>query len=360
MIPALLESLADGWDASASPAPTTAALLGPDRSADAKVTLLLFSGGTEPTAVAKVARSAAGAAALRREHDALCGFWSEGSAALRSRMPRPLGLRVLGSRSVLLQTAVGGRPMTLGYYSPGHVSSPAKVRADLDGAADWLATFQRETARGRAPAEEVVETQVRPLLASYAATLGWGPAEDEVFGEAFSRLRDLPGATLPVTGQHGDFWMGNLMVDRPGSVGAVVDWEHARRDGSPMSDALKLPTSYGFYLDRGRPWAGGRVRGHPERTAGAESWSRYGDWRNLLGFRHAYFTAGWFPELVREHVTAARRRLDVPAPLTLLLIATFLVEQAMVSQTDEFRQGYRALVAALAGEGRSSWLWSDD
>ena len=360
MIPLLLESLAREWEGPAADVPTAVALLGPDRAADAKVALLLFARRDEPVAVAKVARSAAGAAALTREHEALCAFWTHGSAALRERMPRPLGLRTLGSRLVLLQTAVGGRPMTLDYYTPGHVSSPSKVRADFAGAAEWLTTFQTDTARARLPIEEAVEEQVRPLLAAYAAELGWGAAEDAVFGEALGRARDLPDGSLPVTGQHGDFWMGNLMVDRPGSVRAVVDWEHARPAGSPMSDVLKLPTSYGFYLDRGRPWAAGRVRGHPERTDGAAAWQRYGDWRNVLGFRHSYFTAGWFPDVVHEHVVAARRRLDVPAPLVLLLVATFLVEQALVSQTDEFRQGYRALIAALADEGRSSWLWSGD
>lgn len=360
MIPALLESLADGWDWSTADPPTSAALLGPDRAADAKVTLLLFAWGGEPVAVAKVARSAVGAEALRREHDALCAFWTPGSAALRSRMPRPLGLRTVGAHRVLLQSAVAGRPMTLDYYTPGHVSSAARVRADFAAGAEWLAMFQAETAAGRLPADEVVEEHIRPLLASYAGELGWGAAEDAVFGEALGRVRDLPDATLPLAGEHGDFWMGNLMVESPGWVTAVVDWEHARRSGSPMSDVLKFPTSYAFYLDRGRPWAGGRVRGHPERTEGSPDWERFGDWRNLLGFRHAYFTSGWFPEVVREHVTAARRRLDVPPALTLLLMGAFLVEQALLSHTEEFRQGYRSLVAALAAEGRSSWLWADD
>jgi hypothetical protein len=204
----------------------------------------------------------------------------------------------------------------------------------------------------------VVECRLKPLLARYASRLGWGAAEDRVFGAAVDRARAMSDTAVPVTGQHGDYWMGNLMLADAGRLTAVVDWEHGTLAGLPMADIYKFPTSYGFYLDRSRAWAGGRVRGHPERVDRTGRWGHYGDWRNLAGFRHAYFSRGWFPDLVREHVAAAHSRLGVPQDLTLLFFAAFLAEQGLVSQTDEFCEGYRSLIAALAEERSATWLWS--
>ena len=51
----------------------------------------------------------------------------------------------------------------------------------------------------------------------------------------------LAGHRAPQSMVHGDFWPGNLLVDR-GRVLGVIDWEHARLTGSPARDLARFAT----------------------------------------------------------------------------------------------------------------------
>src|SRR5204863_4978457 len=110
-------------------------------------------------------------------------------------------------------------------------------------------------------------------------------------------------------GVHGDFWMGNLLVDGDRVTG-VIDWEHGRLDWHPFSDVYKFPTSYGSYLDRAGGGRTGRIAGH---RAHARHRSGGHEWRNLAGLRYVWFGRGWFPDLVRWYVGGQLRRLGVPS-----------------------------------------------
>jgi hypothetical protein len=153
--------------------------------------------------------------------------------------------------------------------------------------------------------------------------------------------------------------MGNLLLTGR-RVSGVVDWELGREAGLPFTDIYKFPTSYAFYLDRSAAATGGDVPGHPNRAVIARTWSRYGDWPNLVGFGYGYFSDGWFPERVRRFVLGHLSALGVPAAVNGVFFPLYLAQQAMALDVPAFRAGYRSLLCAFAHERSSTWMWGTD
>lgn len=361
MMPNLLELLRQRWselDVDAPP-PCSGTVVGVDRTQVARVTMLLFAGGGTPVAVAKCARSAAGGPALVREHDALVRLQQSAPPSVRAQIPHALLLECVAGQLVLVQSVVAGTPMASRYYTPGHTSDRDAVGADFAAAGTWLAVFQRGTT-GRASAESSAESaaeHVALLQRSYRASVGWSDDEAGLFAELAERAASLGPQELPSVAVHGDFWPGNLLVG-DGGLSGVVDWELARASGHPYRDIFKFPMSYAFYLDRSCPWSGGRVAGHPGREDSGGRWRRYGSWPNLLGFGHAWFGEGWFPELVREYVERREHGLGVTPLARSVMFPAFLAEQALTLDVAESRQGYRSALRAFAAEKEASWVWN--
>ena len=155
--------------------------------------------------------------------------------------------------------------------------------------------------------------------------------------------------------RHGDYWMGNLMVEGR-QLSGVVDWELSRLRDIPFTDAYKFPTSYGFYLDRARG-TGSAVAGHPGWTGAKDRFERHGSWRNLTGFGYAYFGRGWFPLEVRRFVRGRLTALQMGPHLDAIFFPLFLAEQAMILSDPVFRNGYRTSILALWRERNETWLW---
>jgi aminoglycoside phosphotransferase (APT) family kinase protein len=365
MIEAIKQFLAERWTTLRPGRPPLAGALvaGVDRSPAAKVTVILFDTEGAPAAVAKVARAERAEPALRAEHAALRALRPPGEVAgALGRLPEPLALERVRGRLVFVQSPMAGVPMSAGYHTPGHTADPARVEADFVAAGAWLSAFQQATrvgggGHGAGLDAEGVAVRVAEVVRRYRAEIGWSPAEASLFEWVADQAAALARATpLPVTGVHGDFWMGNLLVDG-GEVRGVIDWERGRAEGLPFADVYKFPTSYGFYLDRAYPGGHGRVPGHPERHDHQQRWRRYGDWANLPGFGYTWFGRGWFPELVRRHVGQALDRLGVPPAANAVFFPLFLADQATALDDPAFRAGYRSLLLAFLTERSSTWLW---
>lgn len=346
----------DGW---ASGLPIAGGIVaGADKDPAAKTTLLLFDDSGTPAAVAKVARRPAGERALRSEAAVLTDLWAEGTPIVHGFVPRLIAIERIAGRLVLCTSMVGGSPMTRRYYRPGHISSPELVRRDFDLAGGWLEQFHRQTRRTAVFDPEMGSVLVDRVLARYVARFGQTADEEVLFADVLRAADDLFGMELPMVGVHGDYAIGNLLVDRD-RVSGVVDWEFGSVGGPPFRDVYKFPTSYGFYLDRAAP---GRraVPGHPGREAMAARWSRFGDWPNLIGFAYSFFGRGWFPDLVRDYVLVGLDGLQIPHAANAVFFPVFLAEQAVALDDPEFQQGYRSLLAGFGHERRSSWLWRSE
>jgi hypothetical protein len=337
-----------------------AIVAGADRDPGAKVTFIFFDGDGEPSVVAKMARRPSGEAALVAEHAVLRELWALGVPSVTRHAPRPLALERIGDRLVLVVSSVAGQPMTTRYYSPGHVTDPLAVAEDFAVAGSWLRRFHHETRRGVvALDEEYVDRWVGSVFERYRLRIGWSAAEEALFETLRHRAADLRGCPIPVAAVHGDFAMGNLLLDGSDLTG-VIDWEFGALSGHPFRDVYKFPTSYGLYLDRAQPAHRGRIRGHEGREALGERWTRSGAWANAAGFAQAYFGRGWFPDQVRRFVLERLDDLGVPRAANALFFPVFLAEQAMALDDPEFRAGYRSLLVATAEEPPRSWLWQSE
>lgn len=317
-----------------------------------KVTLTLFDQEGTPAAVVKVARGRAAEASLRAEHAALRRFGPEGPYG--SFAPGALALGRVGGRLALAQRAVLGRPMTVSYYAPGHVSSRRRVEADFARAGGWLDAFVRATARPavRFGPAQIAEHVMGPLQ-RYRHEIGWGPDEQALFGRALETAEALRGEPLALGGVHGDFWMGNMLLTRT-RVG-LVDWELARENAPLFRDIYKFPTSYAFYLDKGRG-ARGRIFEHRGYLEGARIAAPFTTWTNAAGFAYAFLTDGWFPDLLRRWIDARLRAIGIDPSFNAVFFPVFLAEQATTLEDPTIRDGYRALVRLLGSGRRSSWL----
>jgi len=345
----------DGWHLRGDP-PVSALVAGIDRTAEAKVSLLMFDGDGEVVAVAKVPRNERGAAAVRNEHTALSWAWA--IEPLRGSVPRPIDLLETDGRPVLIQSAMHGRPMTASYYTPGHTSRTGAVEHDFQVASDWLDVFSSLTRVADASLAEVAQQAVMPLVDRYRHTFGTNSEQEALFAAVLDRAGALGAECVPIAGRHGDFWMGNLLID-DGRLSGVIDWELARRcDGAgPAADIFKLPTSYAMYLDRPWPWAGGRVPGHPGREDTAGRWRRWGSWPNLVGFGHVWFGDGWLARLVEDWVRKRWAALGVSAPVAGTLFPLFIMEQALTLADPASRAGWCSVLRAFAAERDACWVW---
>ena len=346
---------ADDWRLPGAP-PVSALLAGIDRTPEAKVSLLLFDDRGAVIAVAKVPRGDRGAAAVRAEHAALS--WAFSIEQLRATVPRPIGLLEIGGQPILVQSALPGRPMTASYYTPGHTSNQAAVARDFDVAATWLDAFVAATSYAEVPLADVAGRWIAPLVDRYRATFGTGPDEDDLLAVVLDRAHGLRHEMVPLAARHGDFWMGNLLLSGDRITG-VIDWELAceRDPAGPFSDAFKLPTSYGLYLDRPWPWAGGKVPSHPGREDIDSRWRRWGTWRNLIGFGHIWFGDGWLPDLVLHWVSKRWASLGVDPAVAGTFFPLFIMEQALTLQDAESRDGWRAALRAFAAERAHCRVW---
>jgi hypothetical protein len=146
----------------------------------------------------------------------------------------------------------------------------------------------------------------------------------------------LSSFSTPRTAVHGDFWFGNLLVDGPGRVTGVVDWEHASPRGEPLRDLGRFAVSYSLYLDRHTP-AGRRVSGHRQLRAD----------HVCAGIAYGLTGAGWYPRLVRGFLTAGLARLGLPETLWYAVGWAAVADVVAGADDDEFAWRHVRLLDVL-------------
>jgi Phosphotransferase enzyme family len=302
------------------------------RDPNAKVTVALFD-RFGPDLILKAPTTPAAEEVVRREGAVLAALRDRPLGALAGTVPRPLGHVSVGGLLSLVTTALPGTPMSVRYHAWRHTARPHTVRADFAAAGAWLARLQAATA---GPAEPTT------LLAdALDACAGRFPQR----AEALHRQLDMAAArlarhTTPRTVVHGDYWFGNLLVDRDQVVG-VVDWESGELSGEPLRDVVRFAVSYALYLDRhtrsGRP-----VPGHKGLVACG--WG--------AGLAHAVAGTGWFPDLVREYLGSALRRLGLPTDRWHDLLLAGIADVAATADHPDFAREHLDLLLRLAAFGQ--------
>lgn len=302
-------------------------LFSASKDPDAKMTFV----GVAPGAVAvKIPTTAAAERAVEAEGRVLVGLRRLSLGPLDATIPRYIGSPLVDGRRGLLSTALPGAAMTVGYHQWRHTARRRSVHRDLDLAAGWLAGFQAATSRADQPVTWPTET-------ADALARRWDG--DPRLPEALARLGDaaerLAASATPTTAVHGDYWMGNVLV-QDGTVTGVVDWEAGALTGSPLRDLARFPLSYALYLDR-HARAGAPVAGH--RGLRRDGFG--------AGVRYALVGAGWLPDAVRAFLGDGLERLGLRRDLWYAVATTGVAEIAATANDDDFGSGHVDLLVSL-------------
>jgi Phosphotransferase enzyme family len=348
MITEVIRCVADLGDEFGLPRLNPGVVIGIDSDRAGKVTMLLVDDTGRPRAIAKVGRRAGlDDARLVQEHAALQRLHGHAMPLTVDTVPRPLMLRRIADRLVLVTSVVSGVPLTVRYHRPGHVRSESHVRADFDAAANWLTAFQSDTGLQTISCEEAWRIHLAPVFARYRAAIGWSEWEAGLYERLLDRVGELANVSVPVGFAHGDYCIGNVLFDRD-VVRGVVDWELGREPALALTDVFKFAASYGSFLDRASSPRGDGIAGHPGWATIARRCRAHSSWPNLAGFVYAFQGAGWFPEVVRDYLDANFRRMGCPQDVQPLFLMGFVAEQALVLDNPVYRQGYRDVLRALA------------
>jgi hypothetical protein len=158
-----------------------------------------------------------GASQVEAQHDALERLRvSSPPSAVADRAPWPLG-----------HGRVGLAIWTSERRLPGNRPAPALTRPILEESVDFLVALHRS---GRS--DEPVS------LAAAAAVISSAAAEPEAVRMLAARA-DEALAAVPRGFAHGDFFRGNLLVER-GRLAGVIDWDAAGPGRLPLVDLLHL------------------------------------------------------------------------------------------------------------------------
>lgn len=312
-----------------------AACLAVSRDPNAKVTILLFPpGATRPAYVAKVPTTDAAAGSVEREAEQLAGVGSRALGPVSTTIPKVVATVEHLGRPVLIMTAMPGQSMLAAYHSWRHTARRATVAADFAAADGWLGGLHGAAAgSGHASLAQLLDGAADVI----GRRFGSRPDVDADLADLAGLRGRLAGHRTPPSVVHGDFWPGNLLIER-GRVLGVIDWESARLAGTPACDLARFVTSYSLYLDRHtRP--GRRVAGHPGLHA-----ARWG-----AGVEYAINGTGWYPDLARSFVMTGLERLGVPASCWRDVLLADVAAAAAAADHDEFAWHQLMLFRRLTG-----------
>jgi len=312
-----------------------AACLAMSRDPNAKVTILLFPpGAARPAYVAKVPTTDAAAISVEREAERLAEVNGRVAGQVGATVPKLVATVEHLGRPVLVMTALPGQSMLAAYHSWRHTARRQTVAADFAAAGGWLAALHRT---GDGSRTESVAQLLDGVPDALSRRFGGDAGTDADLAELAALRGRLAEQTTPQTVVHGDFWLGNLLVER-GRVLGVVDWEHARLAGSPVRDLARFATSYSLYLDR-HTRSGHRVAGHHGLRAG-----RWG-----ACVEYAVDGTGWFPGLVRSFVMSGLDRLGASASCWRDVLLADLATTAATADHDDFARNHLLLFRRLTG-----------
>jgi hypothetical protein len=270
-------------------------LLNHNRDPEARFVMLLFTAGECSPSVAVKVADVTVASRLRDEEDLLRCVADLAPTSLRPTIPAVLHLEHR-AQPILATTAQRGTSMLVAMNRGIHTRSRAAVQTDFAAASFWLAVLQSKPTGPAAQLDiqtDTIEAACRQLADSPVLL-------SDVVDGLLALQRRLRRGAVAQTVVHGDYWPGNLLLDRR-TLSGVIDWERAEPAGSPVRDLARLAVAYSTYLDRHtRP--GRRVAGHRDLLAGAPGG----------GVTYAMDGTGWYPALVRRYLTEGLKRLDLP------------------------------------------------
>ncbi len=190
--------------------------------------------GGRPGAIIKTGRSGKGETSIQRSTTALERASENGRLdPLRSTIPPVLGHGYLDGRVFVMERHLGGLPATRLLAKPG------VLETTIGEAADWAATLTRRTVDPGVSPVDWLNRRTAIILDQLRA----GGAADATIDAARAMADRLGQQLTPVPSAmiHGDFWLGNLLVDEAdGHLVGVIDWDASDVAGPVDFDLVSL------------------------------------------------------------------------------------------------------------------------
>jgi hypothetical protein len=330
-------------------------VVGHRRPTTGMATVLLFrDGGRTPSVVAKLPRYGTTSPSLRREAATLEAVRRSLHGPVRDAVPRSLGLHRVDGTEVLLQTGSQGRHLVAS--TAGARPRPGALGRQLDLVLAWCLAMQRASGRPETVDEALIADTLEAPATACLAALGGDPAVGRLLDRVLGRARALRGTPLPLVTCHGDFWAGNVLVER-GRVCGVVDWERGALGGLPFWDPVKAVGSAAYHLDRYRSLAR-RGRAVLPGWGDLGPWTGLGEPRFATGFRAAFVQRGWLADLARERLTGAFGGAGIPLAWLPVALPMYLVGQVtQAADSPRSVAGWGSVLRALAA---FPGTWADE
>jgi hypothetical protein len=227
LIPAAVEA---SWPASHVPE----YVIGPQRATAGGVVVPLEEPNGRTRWVVKFVASEPNRLALERSTAALAALHEMTDlSSWTGLIPEVIGAGSLAGHAYVIETALPGRTPTAADWLAGGPGILGSLVGAISGLHD-------RTARS----VEVDEALLAPWVdRRLPQVIGRGGPQDRT--ARLERVRQslyagLAGRTQSVGWIHGDYWLGNTLLDADGRVSGIVDWESAAPDELALHDLLHL------------------------------------------------------------------------------------------------------------------------
>ncbi len=302
-----------------------------------RVVFLGFAKGDKaPCVAARIVRSEAYRDILVNEHASLAAIHAT-SPLLRGSVPRPLFCGMIGGRTVRIETALPGVPLsTLAARSSGGARRRI-VERGYARLGKWLRLF-RAVPTQAAPTWGFAALEARFLssIADYTRHFDPQPGEMSYLRWLRTSITALRHLALPIVPNHGDLAANAILVTAHGL--GVMDWEYYTPTGVPLYDHLMAVIQNGFSI-------------------GSSSGSL-----TLLNQFRVFFGPNWYSQMASEWLRAACVEVGLPVSLLSLWLPLFLVELSNSRDWDQQvpdRNGegsWRNLLAFYIENHAQCWL----
>jgi hypothetical protein len=190
--------------------------------------------GSRPRYVAKLVRHPWLNGRLENEHRALSRLCAD-DVVDSETVPHPAFFGYHAGLAILGETIVEGTPFA--QHTDATPDCPY-----LDEAVEWFTTLATRTAARQALPPARVTTTLEWLFGRFDELYHPEPGERRFLAEQIEAI-GAGAQTLPLTFQHGDPGMWNMLVT-PSRRVALLDWEAAETQGMPLWDLLYFLRSY--------------------------------------------------------------------------------------------------------------------
>ncbi|MBI3804301.1 MAG: phosphotransferase [Nitrospirae bacterium] len=265
------------------------------------VFLLFDEAGSAPRWVAKVSRDRSTVDLLQREYENLLYFYHRLSPTLRATIPKPLVSQEDPGRFLFIEGGLKGNGLPAFVHPEGGSAHRKEINAMLEQAIAWLIQFQKETREESLQlSEKWIKEEAQKSVDLYRSTYQPDPLEETFLQEHLKRWEEWIGTEIPLTGQHGDFWLGNMLSD--GNSISLCDWSFSKKKEIPSDDLF-------FFLCA--------------LPVGAEAADP------LRSFENLFFKDHWFRQRAEETVTRFFAEWKLPLRLFNQLFPYFLIKMSI-------------------------------